>query len=74
MTKWIVIIFIALIIIADIALIVLGYESFSNVIYLKTKEYKVFMAAGLILIGHLFWPNNPTCPRCKKELEDAMDN
>ncbi len=69
MTKWIVIIFIALIVIADIVLISIGQESFSNIIYVKTKEYKVFMAAGLILIGHLFWPNNPRCPKCGKEIE-----
>jgi hypothetical protein len=69
MTKWIVIIIIALIVVADIVLIAIGQESFSNEIYVKTKEYKVFMAAGLILIGHLFWPNNPRCPDCKKKIE-----
>ncbi len=69
MTKWIVIIIIALIIIADIVLIAIGQESFSNIIYTKTEEYKVFMAAGLILIGHLFWPNNPRCPDCGKKIK-----
>jgi len=67
--KWFVIIIIAVIIVFDIYLIIAGKESISNMVYIKTRDYRVFMAAGLILIGHLFWPNNPRCPDCERKIK-----
>lgn len=53
----------------DLYLIFSDQESISNVIYLKTKEYKLFVYLTIFLMGHLFWPNNPRCPKCQQEIE-----
>ena len=60
---------VVVIFIFDLYLIFSGQESISNTIYVKTKEYKLFLYATCFLMGHLFWPNNPRCPECGRKIE-----
>lgn len=67
--KTFILLIIAIVILFDFYLLFADKETISNVVYVKTKEFPIFIYLTCFLLGHLFWPNNPRCPKCLKDIE-----